>query len=174
MRIQSPLLRSAFALVLFLLGTAAARADFIVTPTVTFSGGLYHYDYTVTNTDAAAGVELLLVDILVPDTDAAVLNLMSPSSDFVVFTDPTLQFVSFLENTIFAFGATPVSGFTFDSPFGPAPTTFGATFLDAAGDLRESSGVTVGPNASVVPGPGAIVLLASGLPALLLFGRRRR
>ena len=64
--------------------------------------------------------------------------------------------VSFLEDTAF-FTSTPVSGFSFRSPYGPSGVNFKATTLSLAnGTIYTVSGPTQAP----VPEPGYFGLLA--------------
>src|SRR5437870_2875031 len=73
----------------------AASAQVTVSPTVTFSNGLFHYDYSVTNTSVN---DVFLVDVHVTQQGDTVQNLMAPAGFQAAF-DPGLGLVSFLEDT---------------------------------------------------------------------------
>lgn len=161
--------RFAFAAITSLLFAACtAQAQVSVTPTVGSSGGLFHYDYSVTN---MTGNEVILVDVDVPQDPLAVQNPTAPTGFKIAF-DPGLGLVSFLEDSDL-FSTTPVSGFTFDSIFGPGSTPFQATFIDpATGGLGTLPGITIGPTA--VPEPGSLATLAAlALSGTLLLRRRK-
>jgi len=162
---SKPLLRAA---ILLLISLGLSIADPItVTPVVTpIAGPAFEYDYTVTN---MTGLDLPVLDIAV-GSGAPISGLTAPAG-FESAYDPVLGLVSFLEDSS-VFGATPLSGFLFDSPIGPGPTTFTATLLDANFDVSTMSGPTTGPvtAASTVPEPGSAYLLAGA--ACLLFLRR--
>jgi hypothetical protein len=146
----------------------AAHAQVIVSDLVTQSGGLYQYDYTVTNTSSS---DVFDIDITAPADPTAVQNPTAPAGYGISF-DSTLGLVSLLEDTdpIFNpqfFGATPVSGFEYDSPFAPTAATFTAYSTDAFGNI------IVLASGSVVPEPGALPLCAAcTLTGTLLFRRR--
>jgi hypothetical protein len=148
----------------------SAQAQVIVSDTVTQSGGLYHYDYTVTNDSAS---DLLFLDIAAPPDPTAVQNPMAPAGYDISF-DSGLGLVSLLEDTdpFFNpqfFGPTPVSGFTYDSPFAPMDTTFTAYTEDVNNNL------VVLASGSVVPEPGAAsAYLICGATGALLLRRRQR
>jgi hypothetical protein len=168
MQIRKSMLMSSLTVVCATLCAAgAARAQVTVTPSVTFSNGLYHYDYSVTST-LANDIPLIDVDVA-PQADA-VQNLMAPSGFQATF-DPGLGEVTFLEDTS-TFGSTPVSGFTFDSPLPAIATQFHALTVDDNGGLSTLSGPTLGPQ---VPEPGQVALLAAfSLSGTLLLRRRNR
>lgn len=131
-----------------------AQSQVSVSDLVTQSGGLYHYDYTVTNhTDQ----DVLFIDIAVPPDPSAVQNPTAPAGYGLSF-DSGLGLVSLLEDTDPLsnpqfFGNNPVSGFEYDSPFAPTPSAFTAYTLDRNGNL-----VTL--NGTVVPEPGGLLVYA--------------
>lgn len=157
--------------VLCLAGTAQAQVS--VSDLVTQSGGLYHYDYTVINTSPA---DVLFIDIPVIPDPTAVQNPSAPAGYGISFNSG-LGLVSFLEDTDPLlnpqfFGSTPVSGFTYDSPFAPTATTFTAYTLDPNGNLVPVTGTVVG---TVVPEPSALLAYAvCAVTGALLLRRRPR
>lgn len=155
-----------FAATLLLISSGLCVADPItVTPVVTpIAGPAFQYDYTVTN---MTGLDLPVLDIAV-GSGATISGLTAPAG-FMSAYDPVLGLVSFLEDSL-VFGTTPISGFLFDSPIGPSPTTFTATLLDANFDVSTMSGPTIGPvaAASTIPEPGSAYLLAGAACLLLL------
>lgn len=83
------------AVLLLTLGAlGAANAQIIVTPTVTLVAGLYHYDYSITNSFTS---DLFQVDINVsPDASAGtqvIRNLAAPVG-FIAANDSVLGIVS--------------------------------------------------------------------------------
>jgi hypothetical protein len=149
-------------LALSFLAIAISQAgDVTVTPVVTpEGGGLFDYDYTITN---ETGNDLPVLDISV--TPGLTIQDLQAPAGFLTAYDSGLGLVSFLEDTG-AFGPTPLSGFEFDSSVPPGPTTFTATFFDGS----TTTGTTQGP---VVPEPASFTLFAAG-GAVMLFLRRRR
>lgn len=148
--------RSTFGLALVTLASSlAAGATITVAPTVTGSAGSFLYAYTITNNTPD---DPFVIDIPVLNVANSVTNLTAPTG-FKASFDSGLGLVSFLEDTAF-FTSTPVSGFSFRSPFGPGPTTFRATTLSSStGNVFTISGPTQGP----VPEPGYLGLVALSL-----------
>lgn len=145
-----------------------------VTDVVTsIGGGLFQYNYTVGDGTIAFGAQgLAVLDIAVtPGVPISGLSAPGGAFAFTSIVDTVgsgsseKEFVSFIENNG-SFTSAPESGFIFDSPVGPAPTTFGVTLAD--GTAGTGSGLT-GP---VVPEPGSLMLCALG-GAILLFWRKR-
>lgn len=151
-----------------LLLPAAARAQVTVDPTVTSVAPLFHYDYSVTNNESE---DLAIVSLFGIALDpGAIQNLTAPTG-FLANFDTGLGIVDFLGDAdVFATGAT-VSGFSFDSPYGPQTMDFSA--LSVLG--TSYSGSTQGPagNVSVVPEPGSLFLLVALGVSSALFPRRR-
>lgn len=142
------------SLLFSVIGCAAAYgAPIIVTPAVTTVGSLFHYNYTITN---PTGLELAVLDITVARGAGTIQNLVVPVGFSKQF-DSVLGLVSFLEDTS-TFGATPISGFMFDSPFAPRATSFNGTLLDANFNLSNMGGTTQGP---AVPEPGYFPVLSA-------------
>lgn len=141
---------------------STTRAQVAVTPTVTSSGGLFTYDYTITNNTR---LDLVLVTIPTVSAPGAVRNLTAPAG-FLASFDPDLGLVDFIEGTqAFTAGRT-FSGFRFDSPIGPAASQF--TALNVQGN--ELRGATLAP----VPEPGSLALGLTLAPGLILVSLRRR
>jgi hypothetical protein len=136
---------------------------------VTFSSGLYHYDYSISNTSAS---DLFDLDINVP-TDAVagtqVIRNLSAPVGFQSADDSVLGLVSFLEDTS-SFTATPQDGFVFDSPFGPNNAVFTANLAPAAGGITTLTGQTLAP---ATPEPGSMAVLGA-LAASGIFAVRRK
>jgi hypothetical protein len=152
--------------VLLLVCSGWAVADPVtVSATVTPNGASFDYDYTVTN---LTGFDLPVLDIVV--RAGTTISSLSAPAGFLSAYDSGLGLVSFLEDSN-VFGSIPLSGFMFDSPVPPGPTTFTANLLDANANLITSSGPTTGP--AVVPEPGFAPLLAIGTGLLLLVHRKR-
>jgi hypothetical protein len=150
-------------LALSLIASGIAHADVIVTANVTPNGGLFQYDYSITNQTAD---DLPVLDIAVTP-DITIGDLTAPTG-FETAYDPGLGLVSFLENTA-SFGSTPLSGFMFDSSVAPSATTFTATLQDLTTfAVSTMSGSTQGP---VVPEPTMLMPCALGMAAL--FWRKR-
>lgn len=146
----------------------ATRAQVSVTPTVVAGVALFDYDYSVANLTA---FDLAIVTIDVLSRPDAILNATAPAG-FLISFDPGVGQLSFLEDAdpftpeTFAAGTT-VSGFSFQSPFGPSPTSF--TALDATGG--SSIGATLAPSA--VPEPDTLALSLSGALLGLAIARSR-
>jgi hypothetical protein len=122
----------------------------VVTP---IGGGMFHYDYTITNNLAT---DVLIVSLNVPPDPSAVINLMFPT-DYIAVFDPGLGFVDFVEDAQPFAAGTGVAGFAFDSAFGPGTAGFSAFDV----------GLTTAP----VPEPTTALLAA--VAALSVVGRRR-
>ncbi|GMU22354.1 MAG: hypothetical protein AMXMBFR13_24400 [Phycisphaerae bacterium] len=157
---SSALARHLLALLLGL-GAAPALAQVDIAVEVTPAGeGLFHYAYSLTNLGSA---DVAIVSIAVPPDPLAIDNLMAPAG-FLASFDPGLGFLDFVEATQSFEPAVGVSGFSFDSPFGPGSA--GYTALDANGLMF--SGNTTAP----VPEPTSALSLAACL-TLLVYGRGR-
>ena len=151
-----------------LFSAGSARAQVLVTPTVTPMGSLFNYSYSITNL-SAADLAIINVNGLAMDPTTAT-NLMAPAGYQITF-DPNLGIASFLpglsNSSTFGPGSI-VSGFSFDSAFAPSAVTFDT--LDANGSA--STGTTVGPAA--VPEASTLVSLGAGLSVLAFIAVRRR
>ena len=133
----------------------AAGATITVSPTVTGSAGSFLYAYTITNNTPD---DPFVIDIPVLKSVNAVTNLTAPAGFKATF-DSGLGLVAFLEDTAF-FTSTPVSGFSFRSPFGPSAVLFQATTLSSSnGNVFNISGPTQSP----IPEPGYLGLVALSL-----------
>ena len=156
---------------LALMTTGMCRAQVIITPTVTSSGGLFHYSYTITNTSVTD--DLFDVDIRVNRLPNAVQNIVVPSGFKSAF-DSGLGLVDFVEDSSFFTTGTAVSGFRFDSIFSPSNGFFDANFLTLSGGISTVTGRTLTPTGSV-PEPGAWAFLGAAVVASGgLFARSRR
>ncbi len=161
-------------MLLLICGTVGiAHAQVLVTPIVTKTAGLYHYNYSISNTSTS---DLFDLDIVVPSDAAAgfpvILNLTAPSG-FVATNDSVLGIVSFLEDTG-TFGTTPQNGFAFDSPLSPGRSGFTANLSPPSGGITTFSGATQAP---VTPEPGSVAIIgalaASGFCAVRRKSRRK-
>jgi hypothetical protein len=148
--------------------TAAAHAQVAINPAVSFSNGLYTYNYDVVNNTAET---LAITTFEVPALPGAILNLTAPTG-FDISFDSGLGLVSFFEDTdpntldTFAAGST-VSGFMFSSFYAPGVSDFEA--LDVNG--TSFIGTTRAP---VVPEPGTFALFGGVTLGGVLALRRRR
>jgi hypothetical protein len=142
-----------------------AGAVLIVEGTVSpAGGGLFHYEFTVTNDTPDDVILVSLVDGPLNDLDLDA-SLVAPP-DYLASYDPGLGIVDFLEaSALFAaFGS--VGGFAFDTSAGPESgffTTFEA--FTALGDPLNGDVV-------LIPEPSTFVLLLTGLAALATRTRR--
>jgi hypothetical protein len=128
-------------------------------------GGLFHYEFTITNDTPDDVILVSLVDGPTNDLDLAA-SLVAPPEYFASY-DPGLGIVDFLEATELFAAAGSVGGFAFDSSAGPESgffTTFEA--FTALGD-------PLGGDVVLVPEPSTFVLLSAALAALATRTRRR-
>jgi len=165
------------ALAVLIIASSAGRAGTIVTTdgnvTVTdvvtpISGGLFQYNYSVTD----GTMQLAVLDIAVT-VGVPISGLATPGSSLFTATIDTVgsgsseqEFVSFLENNG-VFSSTAEPGFIFDSPIGPSATTFGITLFD--GTTGTGGGITA---PIVTPEPSYLAVAALGLSALLFWRKR--
>ena len=141
----------------------AVRAQ-VATPTVTLNNGIYHYNYSISNTTPD---DLLDVDIHVPTGDNAAFNIVTPTG-FLSSPDTVMGLVGFQEDTSF-FTATPLSGFAFDSVYSPN-TSVEDSYYALNGLTMVSSNVL-----APVPEPGSMALIGSfGVAAVCALRQARR
>jgi hypothetical protein len=138
------------------------------------TAGLFQYDYTITDgTGQLAVLDIAVTPGISITNFAAPGGVNTPGSAFDAETDTVNtpsgleEFVSFIENDGI-FNATPESGFIFDSPVAPRPSTFGVTLFDGT----TGSGSVQGPVAAATPEPRSLALCAL-CGAALLFWRKR-
>jgi hypothetical protein len=141
----------------------AAQAQLSLDPTVTPISGGFRYEYTVNNNTAA---DYSIVNInTVAQLDA--IAITDFPTGFNALYDSGLGIVSFFEDTSTFAAMTSVSGFAFESPFGPGQVSFDA-LETLTGDM--TNGVTI----AAVPEPGSLALWgACGAVGLLILRRRR-
>lgn len=154
---------------LLLLGSASAGAGPILQSSVTPLGGsLFHYEFSVTNNTAD---DIVVVSIDAPTGDATIGATLVAPPGFMAGYDPGLGSIDFLEDTdLFSVGST-ISGFAFDSTFGPLNGKFeNFTALTLNGDTLSGNVETTVVGS--VPEPGSLALLALGFGALLFGGQR--
>ena len=157
---------------LFSAGAAHAQSQVSVVPTVTITGGLYNYSYTVTN---FTGTSLGFVNLdTLPAVDGAITNLSAPTGFQISPFDSANGIVTFLpgfgtDAQEFTSGST-ISGFSFSSVFGPGAIAFDTQ--DTSG-MNPVVGTTFGPNAAV-PEASTLVSLGAGLALLTFVAVRRR
>jgi hypothetical protein len=163
LRLTAVPLRS-ILLLLFASGLAHSSAV-TVDPTVTsLGGGMYQYAYSISYTGADTA---FLIDIPVPLDPAAITDLMAPAGFTPIF-DSGLGLVSFLADSSFTAG--PISGFSFDSSYGPGAAIFQTTLYDSSSNLYTLSGPTIAPVVS--PEPTFLYLFAFMAPLILVLKRR--
>ncbi len=155
-----------------LLAAGSARAQVLVTPTVTTTGSVYNYSYSITNLTAT---NLAVIDLNgLPLVSGALSNFTFPTGYGITNPyDSGVGIESFYEgataSTTFTPGTT-VSGFGFSSIF--APTAISFDTLDESGVM--TTGTTLGPAGAPVPEASTLVSLGLGLLALTVVGVRRR
>lgn len=164
------------------LSVAAAAALFpssahaqlpLVSAMYTQSGGIFTYNFSVTNLTLFTLVD---VNVTVPTGVGSVSNLSAPTGFQITF-DPGLGLVDFLADADpatpqdFVSGST-VSGFLFDSSVLLVAPPFNA--LDDQGNSYNGT-VIITPAVAAAPEPGTLSLLAlSGVAIAALAARRRR
>ncbi len=169
-RLAAPLaLAGAFG-AFFSAGSARAQLQVVVAPTVTQTGSLFTYNYSITNFTSA---DLAIVNISgLPQESDTATNLTAPDGFQTTF-DPGVGILSFsptLTSTqAFSAGST-VSGFSFDSVFSPSTVSFDTLDVNGA----TSAGTTLGPGGAPVPEASTLVSLGLGLSVLALVAVRRR
>ncbi len=169
-RIAAPLAAAGALGALLLAGTA--RAQVLVTPTITSTGSLFNYSYSVTNLTAT---DLVVVNLNgLPQVSGAITNLTAPTGFQFQPYDSGVGIASFLaDSATFAPGSV-IGGFSFTSAFAPSTVTFDTLDLDG----NATTGTTLAPVASAAPVPeaGTLVSLGAGLLLLTAFTavRRRR
>lgn len=157
---------------LVLASSLASAASVTVDPTVTLSGGVYQYSYSITNDTPD---DAFLIDIPVPAKPGEITNLTAPAGFQSAF-DSGLGLVSFLEDTSL-FGPAPIGGFSFESLDGPGAVTFAATLLSSStGSLYTLSGPTTAPapTAAEIPEPIYSLPVAITGGILVLFSVKGR
>ena len=167
---QRARLLGAAAALCALVAAPAAHAQQVTLAPVTLSGGLYHYDYTITDDTPTEFVDIALN--VMPGV-GTILNPNAPAGFQATYTDSNLGIVDFTAGTNalggfqdFTPGST-FSGFTFDSPVAPQPSAFIA--YDTS--LSETTGPAFAP---AVPEPGTLALALLAAPGLALIAARRR
>ena len=148
------------------LGSAALAQAPTVIPAFTFSGGVYHFNYTVTNNSTN---DLFDVSLHVPTGAGIIFNLTAPAGYQAAY-DSGLGLVDFLEDSsIFATG-TPVSGFTFDSRLQPGRNQIDGLTVDSNGNIITTSFI----GTTVTPEPGTFALLGAAVSVGAVVMRRRK
>jgi hypothetical protein len=149
-------------------GTVTLTGDGSVTVTdvVTQMGSQFQYNFTITDNTIAG---LAVLDITVtPGITITSLTTPGGANAFSAAYDPVLGLVSFVAN-LSSFSSTPLSGFVFDSPVGPAPDKFAVTLFDANTGTSATGGIQ-GPVAA--PEPSTLAL--GGVGCVVAFAIRRK
>lgn len=174
---------AAMALGVTLAPAAASAAPIAVAEYVetSLAGGLFQYDYTLSNaTDPAAepGVDLYDVLFFFPgDVELSALEAPSgwESNPVPPFVTSFLQLFSVLPGAADIVPGRSLAGFRFvvDAQVGALP--FVVSFVNPAdpGSPLVFDGETVAATVAAVPEPASLFLLASGATALAVRRRRR-
>jgi hypothetical protein len=154
-----------------LLAASAVHAALIVEATVSpLGGGVFHYEFSVTNNEAEDVAIVSITDA--PIGDALIGPSLSTPAGFLGSYDAGLGFVDFLADAdIFGVGTTK-SGFSFDSESGHAPGVFSE--FEALSIFGSFFSGQVQATQNVIPEPSAMALLAVGLCAWGLILARRK
>lgn len=159
-----------FRILALSIGAAAiVQADSVdVTASVTVTGSMFQYDYTIVN-GSGEDLPVLTIDVT-PGITVSNLGAPGGPSAFETAYDSVLGAVSFLENAA-AFSSTPESGFIFDSPVGPGTTMFTATLQNLSTfEVTTDFGITQGP--VVTPEPSSLVPITCIGVSLLFWWKR--
>lgn len=135
--------------------TASAILIVNATPTP-LGGGLFQYEFTISNTGPA---DVPLVNINnAPLSDPDIGSTLMTPAGFLALYDPGLGIVTFLEDTSLFAAGTTIGGFSFQSA-GPPGQYFG-TFdaLDVNGAFQDGN---VNFSTTGVPDAGSTLLLAA-------------
>lgn len=143
----------------------AARAELLLTPTITSSNGVYTYDYSIMNQTSS---DLALVNLYVPTGVDQIWNLMAPTG-FLGAYDTGLGIVTFLSDSSTLSSGFNGDGFSFQT--NDAPGIINTSALTLTGQTF------VGTASGPVPEPGSMALMA-GAGSLFAFSclrtRRKR
>jgi hypothetical protein len=155
-----------------LFSAGAARAQVTVAPTVTSTGALFNYSYTVTNFSAD---DLFTLNINgLPQVPGALTNLTAPAGFQIAFDPGNANSPSGIVTFLGDFMPGSVnSGFSFSSTFGPGTVAFDAegSNLNSATPANDTfMGTTLAP----VPEASTVVSLGAGVLLLTFCAVRRR
>jgi len=171
-RLAAPLTAAAALGALLLTGTAHAQV--LVNSTVTNTGSLFNYSYSVTN---LTPFEISVINLNgLPQVDGAITNLTAPTGFQFQPYDFNLGIATFLSDSAAFTPSSTVGGFSFSSAFAPSTVTFDTLALDpTTGNAITTTGTTLAPVAPV-PEASTLVSLGAGLLLLTAFTavRRRR
>lgn len=170
-RIAAPL--AAAAALGALLLTGPAHAQVLVTPTVTNTGSLFNYSYSVTNLTAFDVFAINLNGL--PLMDGAITNLTAPTGFKFSPYDPRAGIATFLADSANFTPGSTIGGFSFSSAFAPSTVMFDTVGAEDPITGIPATGTTLGPVAPV-PEASTLVSLGAGLLLLTAFTavRRRR
>jgi len=152
--------------------SGAVHALIVEATVLPLGGGVFHYDFSITNDEAEDVSIVSIVDA--PLADPLIDPSLATPAGFLGSYDGGLGFVDFFEDTeLFGVGTTK-GPFSFNSMSGPAPGVFSAfEALSIFGTLY-SGDVDVTIVAPVIPEPGTVVLLAVGVSVFGLIAVRRK
>jgi hypothetical protein len=164
------------ALSLLMLLAAPARrasaAPILDVQVTDLSGGMFQYDYTLTNPVAS---DELIYDFGLFFTGDP-LNVIGPSGWDIIAGSGFINWLSMEPFVTDILPGSSLGGFSFRSTYGPGNIEFEATTGDLATGFPvnlPTRAVTTGP-APAVPEPSAILMLATGAAGAWQLRRRRQ
>jgi hypothetical protein len=148
---------------LALLAALPAQAQLIVQSSVSPSGGMFRYEYQISN-QTSADFSIVTLGGLVPQ--AATVQALASPAGFLASFDSGLGLLSFIEGTQPFLAGLTSGTFSFESPYAAGPGTFEAIDIMGGAALGQVAFVP----AAAVPEPSTYALIG----ALLLLGLAAR